>query len=301
MKGTDYWTEADKAEIVEDTKNAIDLSGKVNKSGDTMTGSLTLRPEGVTGFSRVFKNADATNDYGLKMQDQDAAGNFIGFTLSASLQGLEFQKKAAGESEYSYSRLYDSDNPPTAEETGALPNTGGTVHGDLVVQNSYPRVHLKVSDTLYGTMMKNADETNDYGLILRDHNGENEAVLKISAKNKNVKLAVDGNEYVFYHEGNLPEPGNTSTVQTVTLGVNGWAQGSDGRYAQTVSVTGVAADTPVVNVDVNTDGADQAADTAMLAAWAGPSAWTPIQGAGTLTFYSLTLPDVSIEINVGVC
>lgn len=42
IKGTDYWTEADKTEIVEDTKNAIDLSSYAKTSAiPTKTSQLT--------------------------------------------------------------------------------------------------------------------------------------------------------------------------------------------------------------------------------------------------------------------
>ena len=58
VKGTDYWTDADKSEIVEDTKNAIDLSSYAEKTdldsylplkGGTCTGGVTA-PNFQTGM-----------------------------------------------------------------------------------------------------------------------------------------------------------------------------------------------------------------------------------------------------------
>ena len=94
--------------------------------------------------------------------------------------------------------------------------------------------------------------------------------------------------------------GTQSATQTVTLTTSGWAQ-SGNRYAQTVNVTGVTASTPVVLVDVALSGTDLDADAAALEAWGIVSANNVAQGAGTLTFYALSVPSVNIPVNVGVC
>ena len=94
--------------------------------------------------------------------------------------------------------------------------------------------------------------------------------------------------------------GGSSTTQTITLLTSGWAQ-SGNRYSQTVNVTGVTASTPVVLVDVALSGADLGADAASLEAWGIVSANNVTQGAGTLTFYALSVPSVNIPVNVGVC
>lgn len=94
--------------------------------------------------------------------------------------------------------------------------------------------------------------------------------------------------------------GTESTSQTVTLTTSGWAQ-SGSRYAQTVNVTGVTASTPVVLVDIALSGTDIDADAASLEAWNIVSANNVAQGAGTLTFYAMSVPSVNIPVNVGVC
>ena len=95
------------------------------------------------------------------------------------------------------------------------------------------------------------------------------------------------------------EPPSVSAVRTVTLLSTGWSQSGD-RYSQTVNCSIVAADTPVVVVDVALSGTDLDADNEALSAWAGPSANNVTQGAGTLTFYSVEAPTVNIPVNVGV-
>ena len=94
--------------------------------------------------------------------------------------------------------------------------------------------------------------------------------------------------------------GTQSTTQTITLTTSGWAQ-SGSRYSQTVNVTGITASTPVVLVDVALSGTDINADAAALEAWGIVSANNVAQGAGTLTFYALSVPSVNVPVNVGVC
>ena len=96
------------------------------------------------------------------------------------------------------------------------------------------------------------------------------------------------------------QSGSEAASYTATLTTSGWAQ-SGNRYAQTVNVTGVTASTPVVLVDVALSGTDIDADAAALEAWGIVSANNVAQGAGTLTFYALSVPSVNIPVNVGVC
>ena len=90
------------------------------------------------------------------------------------------------------------------------------------------------------------------------------------------------------------------SVAEATLTVSGWKMGSDGRYAQTVSVSPVRANSKIVIVDCNLDTDDADAREEILEAWTMPSANEAKQGDGTLTFYTDDLPTVSIPIFVGV-
>ena len=190
----------------EDAHNGVrkEVEGKVAKDGDTMTGTLQLQPEGSAGYGRIYKNASADGDYGLQMQDVDPDGNFMGLTLSGKLQKLEFKKKKAGDADYTYTKLYDEDNPPSAAEVGALSEDGGTVWGDVTVENLYAKVNAQVSKGHSSTLMKNADAENDYGTILRDTNGEAVAELKLNAAEGSLKAQLNGVEQTVYHTGNPP-------------------------------------------------------------------------------------------------
>lgn len=115
---------------------APDMSSKVSKTGDTMTGNLKLQPYG-GGYSVVKKNANEDGDYGLQMQDYGDDGSFMGLTVCAKSQKLEFKKKPAGATEYTYPKIYSSDNPPEPSEVNALPIWGGTLTGALTL-SGYP-------------------------------------------------------------------------------------------------------------------------------------------------------------------
>ena len=90
------------------------------------------------------------------------------------------------------------------------------------------------------------------------------------------------------------------SAQKITLTTSGWTQGSDDRYYQTKSVSGITSSTPVVWVDCDLSTSDTDAKIEILTAWAGPSANEVKQGSGTLTFYSYEKPTVNIPVNVGV-
>lgn len=190
----------------EDAHNGVrkEVEGKVAKTGDTMTGTLQLQPEDSAGYGRIYKNANADGDYGLQLQDVDPDGNFMGLTLSGKLQKLEFKKKKAGDAGYTYTKLYDEDNPPSAYEVGALSEDGGTVWGDVTVENLYAKVNAQVGEGHTSTLMKNADAENDYGTILRDTNGEDVAELKLNAAEGSLKVQLGGEEQTVYHTGNPP-------------------------------------------------------------------------------------------------
>lgn len=82
VKGTDYFTPADVNEIAAEAAKKVDISGKVSKSGDTMTGKLTV-PQVETGAGnsnffqcRKFRGEGDANtyyhaiDFGYQNHDQ---------------------------------------------------------------------------------------------------------------------------------------------------------------------------------------------------------------------------------------
>lgn len=93
--------------------------------------------------------------------------------------------------------------------------------------------------------------------------------------------------------------GAPATSATVTLTAAGWT-GSAAPYSQSVSCSIVAADTPVVTVDPETNSSDMDANTEIINAWALVSVKEPTQGAASLTFYATEKPTINIPVKVGV-
>lgn len=115
-------------------------------------------------------------------------------------------------------------------------------------------------------------------------------------------LNADTNGYL---EDKIANSGSAnSSTYTVTLVKNNWVDNGDGRYKQIVSVAGMTADMPVVIVDValyNNNAEQNALIVEAVYQTNGSIMQQPvIQGAGTLTFYTVTVPEVSIPLYVGV-
>lgn len=95
-----------------------------------------------------------------------------------------------------------------------------------------------------------------------------------------------------------------ATSHTVTLLSTGWTDNGDGRYVQSVAVPGVTESTPIVMVDValysnNVD--ENALIIEAVYQTDGSIMRQPVvQGAGTLTFYTVDVPSVDIPLYVGV-
>lgn len=91
------------------------------------------------------------------------------------------------------------------------------------------------------------------------------------------------------------------SIVSVTLTADGWTAGDDGKYVQSVAVEGVTADEgQIIALDVGLSDTDQDADAAMISAFALVASNKATQGAGTITFKAAQIPEVNIELNVGV-
>ena len=165
---------------------------------------------------------------------------------------------------------------PSAEDIGAVP-TSRTVNGKALSEN----ISLTADDVgaRSNTWMPTAS---DVGAVPTTR------TINSKPLSSDVTLTAE--------DVGAGEPAQTASV---TLLSTGWSQSGD-RYSQTVNCSIVAADTPVVVVDVALSGTDLDADNEALSAWAGPSACNVTQGAGTLTFHSVEAPTVNIPVNVGV-
>ena len=94
--------------------------------------------------------------------------------------------------------------------------------------------------------------------------------------------------------------GPESTSTTVTLSSNSWSA-SGSIYQQTVNVTGVTTDTPVIVVNPSLSTTDADANATIIEAWGKIAQLEMTQGAGTITFRSTEALSVNVPVKVGVC
>lgn len=159
----------------------------IPQTGGTATGAISVDSTGYLGFSKrrvidevAYKfliSLSKFTDVGvapvLELTDDD--GN--------SIQRITFPSLANGgpyikENGVNYP-IYTSANPPTAEEVGALPNTGGTLGGTLIVDSPQGEIHIKnnsengntntVKLIQYGEgayLRSNKDATGDYADLI---------------------------------------------------------------------------------------------------------------------------------------
>lgn len=92
------------------------------------------------------------------------------------------------------------------------------------------------------------------------------------------------------------EPSNSTTI---TLTATGWT-GSAAPFSQQVACSIVAADTPDIFIDPQTNSSDINANIEIVNAWALCTLKDPAPGAGTLTFYCTEKPTINIPVKVGV-
>lgn len=89
--------------------------------------------------------------------------------------------------------------------------------------------------------------------------------------------------------------------KTATLTSSGWIANSVFGFEQTVSVTGVTTSaTQVITVDVDLSLTDANANAEMLNAWALVAQCPAKQNSGSITFYAVEKPNVSISLAIGV-
>ena len=99
---------------------------------------------------------------------------------------------------------------------------------------------------------------------------------------------------------NAPSGGG-GVGRTATLTSSGWIANSVFGFEQTVSVTGVTTSaTQVITVDVALSLTDKDANVAMLDAWALVAQCPAKQNSGSITFYAVEQPNVSISLAIGV-
>jgi hypothetical protein len=143
------WTS--KWQKVFDTGNAPTPAevGAVNKSGDTMTGDLTIQKaiaalKLVTekGAANFFKNANATNDLGTTISDVTAEGITDRLILSAARTIVDKLRLVTSDGLTHYILHTGNKDLIKAPDIGAVDRAGDTITGDLIIRKSSPIAHL---------------------------------------------------------------------------------------------------------------------------------------------------------------
>ena len=161
---------------------------------------------------------------------------------------------------------------PSAADVGAVPTTR-TVNGKALSTN----ISLTASD-VGARAITWTPTASDVGAVptSRTVNGK--------PLSSNITLTAD--------DVNAASPPSSTTI---TLSASSWTS-SGTRYQQSVSVSGVTADS-IVFADPSLTVGD---NSNVLSAWSGIALYPATQGAGTLTFYTDTQPTVDVPVNVVV-
>ena len=191
-----------------DIDEGIELarSGNVRITGGTMKGSLNFRPDGVTGYTQVYKNAASdTEDYGTLLNDKDSAGNLIGLKLRAATGQARI---VDGSNEYD---IYHAGNKPTPAGIGAVAKDGSeAMTGNLTVKKTAPYLTLSHSET--GRQFRLAETGDNYASLYNE-------VTEAARNNKTALwLAPEGTAMDKLLRINVVENGASSTYSVLHTG-----------------------------------------------------------------------------------
>ena len=210
-------------------------SGTVRNTGGTMKGSLNFRPDGVTGYTQVYKNAasDAA-DYGTLLNDKDSAGNLIGLKLRAATGQARI---VDGANEYD---IYHAGNKPTSAAIGAVAKDGSVaMTGNLTVKKTAPYLTLSHSET--GRQFRLAETGDNYASLyneVTENAGNNKTALWLApegtamAKLLRINVVENGasSTYSVLHTGNMD-----SLISSLRIATGTYT--GTGNYGGTVTLT----------------------------------------------------------------
>lgn len=215
-RGTNSLTEwTDEWHKIFDTGNAPTPAevGAVSKSGDTMTGDLTIQKaiaalKLVTekGSANFFKNANATNDLGTTISDVTAEGITDRLILSAARTIVDKLRLVTSDGLTHYILHTGNKDLVKPSDIGAVDKTGDTMTGDLTIEKPSAAVNLSAGK---GTakLYKDANATIDWGTSVSDKTDDGKtAYINISAsrtRDNALLLVVDGTTYTVLHNGNM--------------------------------------------------------------------------------------------------
>lgn len=220
-----------------DIDEGIELarSGTVRKTGDKMTGNLTVEKSGPTlllkdtaessvatiqaAAHRVYlqaKNDSASDAYRrqLQLMDSDAANS-----VKNAMRLVDYVDGAA-----TTYYLYGEHNKPTPADIGAVSQAGDTMKGGL---NFHP-----VGVTGYTQMYKNASsDSADYGTLMIDRDSTGKMIgLKLYSAAQKARIVDGTSEYDVLHTGNMD-----SLISSLRIATGTYT--GTGNYGGTVTLT----------------------------------------------------------------
>lgn len=191
---------------------AVPLDGSKAMTGQLQTPKVVFdRSNGAYGDCGIYKN-NATGNAPMQIMDKGSNNKFGILSMSGQEQTLKLtlgEQDANGNNTSStVYDIYHEGNPPTAEDVGALPASGGTMSGTI---------ELKKAENGYGRLAKNHSSSADYGTYLTD----------VDANGNTAKLIVSGKDNTAYFVGN--DNGNSHklySTQNITRGTTDLTAGT---------------------------------------------------------------------------
>ena len=260
--------------------------GAVAKTGDTMTGDLTIKKSALpslnfgtdgAGTATIFKNASSSVEDGLHIKDVDTDGTYAALCIKkikglASCLSLNFNGT-------SYNVYHAGNKPKVADVAGAIPFDDSRADipegADL---NSYTAVGVyRCKNNATAGSLTNSPTTDAFVMDVVPSNGTSIAldgnyaylIQKIMTNgnryyarklstNGDVSTPVYGAWIEFYTTQNKPTPADIGAAvkyrYTATIPTGTWTAVSGGGYYKDITVSGItAAMTPCVGVVQTSD------------------------------------------------
>lgn len=295
-------------------KHDYDEGAYLKKSGDTITGDITLSGGGdIIASEKDFyfshTSGDTSNRSVLLGGDSydGGASIYLNGKDYSDNKGRFLLRASDGTNSVNLIGLPDGtltwgDNNITVDGD-CLPISGGTLTGNLIINKASPCAILKVDDTgLETRLYKNASTTADYGTMLADYidDGTRDAII-LSRKNELAnKLSIyvandDGTsntQYFIYGEHNKPTPSDIGALSS-----NGGTISGDLNVTGVLRVRDQQAFHYSADTNAQTIGTNNATGGTIICC--GSDAYLTVNGARLLTAAIVPRDGLSSAPNIG--
>lgn len=166
---------------------AVPLDGSVPMTGQLQTTKIFFdRSNGTYGDAGIYK-ANEVGDASTQIMDKGSNNKFGILTINGQEQTLHWTvgtQSTDGTNTFSGAyEIYHEGNKPTASDVGAVAKSGDTMTGTLTFQ--------KANNGL-SSIQKNHSSNADYGLVLRDVDGDgNDISMRIRAADQMAEIVTN--------------------------------------------------------------------------------------------------------------